>query len=204
MEVIQEMNDIANIIQITVKVDTKTTITEGKISAIFQLRPAVLKYIKDNRLYSILLQIIRKSIDESKAATEKFVKKFWPKDTGNLIDNMMMFLRRHRFYNLYDPHLIEVGSNIEYAKWVFSMSQRLGFVNWTNKNTHAIQDEIVEKTLGFYKYTFNIRLRENLRNAGLGWMIGKGRIPKSPEVITNKRKRKIKRYKLRKKPFQLG
>jgi len=188
------------------KQDTKTNITEGVMLPVFFIRPSSANYLRKNRLGNILLQSIRRSIDSSRTKTEKFIRKFWPRDSGNLISNALMFLSRNRWYRLFDPHFVEIGSDLEYAKWVFSMTERFRLKHrrrpmWQNPNTFAIEDEIVEKTAGYYKFIFKQELKKELNSAGLGWMFGKGRMPKAPVVKTAKRSRKIQKYYLRQKPI---
>lgn len=164
-----------------------------------------MKYFKRNRLKNIMLKIVQKAWELTKRNVERYIEFYWPRDTSAMINSSLKWLKRFRVYDINKVPNLLIGSDVDYAHWVFSMAKRMArkgkSVKWTNPNTRKIEKDILGNTIAFTKRAFQLKLTDVLDNFNLSWLFGKGRMPKNPELhmheTTTGRKshvRKLPRY----------
>lgn len=183
---------------ITPKVNTKTNVQTGQIVQVFKFPQGALTYIKKNRLTNVVKTSIQTALKKARTDAAAWMREYWPIDTHHLLTNAIKYLYRHRWYNVEDALLIEIGSDVVYLRYLVDLADRMAAkgkrVNWTNARTRMIEDDIIGHTIEFYVARIKEHIANELTNVGLGWMQGKGRMPKHPVVTTQKYKREIKRY----------
>jgi hypothetical protein len=155
----------------------------------FKISVAGLSWIKKNRLQAIYLAALRAAIDLTKQATITYIGQFWPQKWLKLTDRAIQFLRRNRYYDLSQEFYTEIGSDVEYMKYVVTMASRFTRpIRWTNPGTKTIEKGIVEKTVTYYLDTLKTAIRDELTAVGLGWTVKRGRRPKKPVHPTKPQK----------------
>lgn len=178
---------------------TKAFLGSGNVINLFHFTRPGLKYFKRNRLNSLMLRIIQRAWRETKGAVARYIDYYWPRDTSAMIRSAKKWLSRYKVYDINKiPNLI-IGSDVDYAAWVFSMAERMArrgkSVNWTNPQTKKIEDEILGETVDYTKRIFTIKIKHILKEFSLGWLFGQGRPPKKKtRVKIDKNVRTLPRY----------
>lgn len=194
---------------------TKPFLGTGNVVSLFNFTRPGMKYFKRNRLKNVMLKIIQKAWQLTKWEVERYIDFYWPRDTSAMIMRAKVWLGRFAVYDINKVPNLLIGSDVDYAAWVFSMAERMQrrgkSVNWTNPNTRKIEDDILGETVDFAKRMFQFKIQAVLDEFNLGWLFGRGRMPKNPELhlheTTKGRKaqvRKLPRYRGRNKIIKRG
>ena len=137
------------------------------------------------------MKALRKGIQQAKRNIEGYIMTLWARDTGRLQRETIKFLWRNVFNDPKQMFTIAIGSNVDYAKWVYKMIN----VNWTNKRTKEIEGRFIEATITEARKELRRHITNQLSIAGYDWMFGRGKLPKQLTVYTSRGNEKaIPRY----------
>jgi len=165
---------------------TKPFLGSGSVVSLFSFTRSGLSYFKRNRLQSLMLGIIRAAWQSTKAFVADYIDTYWPRDTSAMIASAKKWLSRYAVYDLDNIPNLLIGSDVDYAAWVYSMAERMQArgksVNWTNKNTEKIEDDILGHTVDYARDVFRRMIDRYLDEYNLGWMFGRGRPPKKTTI----------------------
>ncbi len=178
--------------------------TLGKFVSLFYLTRAGRVYLQRHRLQSMIKKVIRAAIIQAKLKTALFIAERWTWDTYKMEQSAITWINRCAFYDLGQT----VGSDAEYAGYVFTLAKRLrvgftdkngkqygpGQVHWTNPKMKTIEDDPLGETVKFAVKVFKETLNYYLNEIGLGWMTGRGRMPKHVEVLYNEKEKDLPRF----------
>jgi len=163
----------------------------GFVTKFFFLTPSGLMFLERYRLKARALSAIRKGIQQAKRDIEQWLFHYWARDTGKLVRSMVKFLNRNVFNDLSTPFKIAIGSDIDYYQWVIKMTN----VNWTNQNTVEIEGSPEYKMMDYIYKSLRMYIPIALDEAGLGWMVGRGALPKQITIeYTSGMKKVVPRY----------
>lgn len=170
----------------------------GKFVQLFYFTRSGQTYIKRNRLQSIIKECVRKAVQKAKEDVAEYISKFWAQETLKMNRDAIRRIYQNAFYDMTQPFGITIGSDLEYAQYVFSMAARMRrrgkAVNWTNPLTRKIEYDIIGNTERYAFIRFKYHVNNELTNVGLGWMTGKGRMPKDVELLYYKNAKHLPRY----------
>ena len=165
---------------------TKPFLGTGNVVSLFNFTRPGMAYFRRNRLKNVMLKIIQKAWYSTKGAVERYIDYYWPRDTSAMIARAKVWLGRFAVYDINKVPNLLIGSDVDYAAWVFSMAERMQrrgkSVKWTNRRTKQIEDDILGETVDFAKKVFAIQIQKFLDFYNLGWLFGRGRMPKHPEI----------------------
>jgi len=145
----------------------------GYLTKFFFLTPSGLKFLKRHRLKSRALRALRKGIHAAKRDVEGWIIHYWARDTGRLAKSIIKFLNRNVYNNLSTAFKVAIGSDVEYHQYVLRMEG----VNWTNPNTRAIEGNMESSLVERIEKSLRQYIPDALDAEGLGWMVGRGRLP---------------------------
>ena len=156
---------------------TKSFITFGQLIPLFRLTLKGQHWIERNRMQSLVLDVLKSAFNKTKEDLADFIQTFWPIKTGALVANAVMYLWRNAWYSLSETAVATIGSDLHYLQYLQTMKQRFGSVNWTNPQTHLIEDDILGHTFDYLAKQLLINLHKFLSSWGLEWLFGRGRPP---------------------------
>jgi hypothetical protein len=171
--------------QISAKLDTNKP-NVGALYNLFQFSPTGQHWITNNRIKTTIRIAINAAIDQTKDEVAAFINFYWARDTSTTIAEGLVNLDKRQFTDFSVAFGLFIGAEEEYFKYVLTMYERMKArgksVNWTNPNTQYIEDNILGRTEEFAMQRLKINIRAFLDGINLGWMVGKGRMPKKIEV----------------------
>jgi hypothetical protein len=147
----------------------------------------------------MIKEVIRGAIIQAKLKTAIFIATYWTWDTYKMEKSAVTWIERCAFYDLGETFGVYVGTDAEYAKYVQNMYQRyhageIQTLNWTNPRMMEIEHDMLGETVKFAVKTFKETVNQYLVQVGLGWMTGRGRMPKHVEVLYNEREKSLPRF----------
>ena len=116
--------------------------THGKTIKFFFLTSAGIRFLKRNRLLSKAMRALKYGITRAKHDLAKFIHTYWARDTSEMINSAIRLLFKNVYNNPRRMFRIAIGSNVDYAKYVYKMMD----VHWTNPKTFYIQGKFIEST----------------------------------------------------------
>ena len=134
-----------------------------------------------------MIRALRRGIQQAKREIEAWLLDKWARDTGRLVHSMMKFLRRNMFNDLKKVFIVALGSDVHYLPYVLKM---IG-VNWTNKQTKSIEGHMMESLIIECGKRFRKYIPLALDESGLGWMTGRGFLPKQFKTLTSRGNEKV-------------
>jgi len=162
----------------------------GYLTEFFFLTPSGLQFLKRHRLQAAALRALRRGIQQAKRDVEGWIYHFWARDTGALARSLVKFLNRNVFNDLSQAMKIAIGSDVYYHQYVLRMKG----VNWTNKHTKTIEGKMESELVKQCYKSLRMYIPLALDAVGLGWMVGRGALPKQITVTHGSTTRVVPRY----------
>lgn len=158
----------------------------GVLYNLFQFSTTGQHWITNNRMKTTIRIAINAAIDQTKDEVAAFINQYWARKTGTTIAEGLQYIDKRQFTDFSVAFGLFIGADEEYFKYVLTMYDRMKAkgksVNWTNPNTQYIEDDILGRTEEFAMQRLKMNIHEFLDGINLGWMVGKGRLPKKIEV----------------------
>ena len=175
--------------------------TYGGLYEFFNIKKTGVNWLKRNRILTTFKISVDAAIDLTKEQGAQFMMDFWAQDTLKTSKEAIKFIKK-RVFKVNTNFGLYIGVNTEYFKYVITMYERMKKrgkrVNWTNVNTKYIETDILGKTIKYVNAQMKTNLRDALTGAGLGWMLGKGRMPKRMKVLA----KRVSKYQGKVKPIR--
>lgn len=133
------------------------------------------------------MRALRRGIDKAKRDIESWMLYYWARDTGHLVRRTIAWLHKNTFNDIRQMMNIAIGSNVDYAPYVYAMKG----VNWTNPHTAKIEKKFISSAIQECKRALKLHITKELGNFGLDWMVGRGRLPNQLTTYTSRGNIKI-------------
>jgi hypothetical protein len=179
------------------KLDTNAP-TFGVLADMFKFSETGYNYIVRNRIKMIIRETINQAIDLAKQDVLMFMRKYWAQDSKKTLEQGINYIQKRRFTDISLSFGLFIGADEDYFQYVLSMAKRMHdrgkMVKWTNPLTRDIEEDIIGYTQKYASNRVKYWITEGLRNVNLGWMAGKGRIPKKVELEIEGMKSRLSNY----------